>query len=112
MQNAYYEGYTGNVEVTNLFVFNFLGEVIHAAVKPGSWHDSRMVNASSLLHTFLQDNKTQTGYAVLCDSAFTVDLKATKGKVVRGRKSNETLEMPLSEEMYAIDRILQRAIPS
>lgn len=87
MQNAYYDGYTGNLEVTNLFVFNLMGEVIHAAVNfPGSLHDSRMVNASKLLHEFLQDHKTPPGYAVICDSAFTIDLKATKGKLVRGRK--------------------------
>ena len=37
LQNAYFEGYTQCVEVTNLFVWNFYGELIHAAVNfPGS----------------------------------------------------------------------------
>ncbi|CDF40129.1 unnamed protein product [Chondrus crispus] len=37
LQNAYFEGYTQAVEVTNLFVFNFFRELIHAAVNyPGS----------------------------------------------------------------------------
>lgn len=42
-QNAYYEGYSQNVEVTNLFVWNCFGEIIHAGLNfPGSWHDSRI----------------------------------------------------------------------
>lgn len=32
MQNWYYEGYTTNVDVTNLFVFNFLGDLIHESI--------------------------------------------------------------------------------
>lgn len=37
MQNAYYEGYTENVKVTNLLMFNFHGKIIHADVNyPGS----------------------------------------------------------------------------
>lgn len=32
MQTSYYEGYTGELEVTNLFVINFFGGIIHAAV--------------------------------------------------------------------------------
>lgn len=40
-KNEYYEGYTANVDVSNLFFFNFYGELIHAAVKfQGSWHES------------------------------------------------------------------------
>ena len=36
-QNGYYEGFTQNVEVTNLFVFNFFGELIHAGINyPGA----------------------------------------------------------------------------
>lgn len=35
-QNAYFEGYNQQVEETNLFVFNFKGEVIFAAINyPG-----------------------------------------------------------------------------
>lgn len=32
LQKAYFEGFTQAVEVTNLFVFNFFGELIQAAV--------------------------------------------------------------------------------
>lgn len=36
LQNAYFEGFTQAVEVTNLFVFNFFGALIYAAVNyPG-----------------------------------------------------------------------------
>ncbi|KAI0561666.1 DDE family endonuclease [Gracilaria domingensis] len=41
-QNAYYNAMTQRVEATNLLVWNFHGEIIHAALNfPGSWHDSR-----------------------------------------------------------------------
>ena len=33
MQSSYWEGFTQAVEVTNLFVWNFYGEVIFAALK-------------------------------------------------------------------------------
>lgn len=32
MQNAYYEGYICNVEVTTIIVFNDFGGIIHAGV--------------------------------------------------------------------------------
>ena len=32
LHNAYFEGYTQNMEVTNLFVGNFFGEIVHAAI--------------------------------------------------------------------------------
>lgn len=41
LQNAYFGGFSQDVEVTNLFVFNSFGEPIHAAVSyPGSWYDT------------------------------------------------------------------------
>jgi len=50
LQNAFFEGFTQGVEVTNLFVWNFYGELIHAAINyPGSWHDSKLAGASGLL---------------------------------------------------------------
>ena len=45
MKNKYYEGYTRSVEVTNLFVFNVFGEIIHARIKfPGSWNDNKLAS--------------------------------------------------------------------
>jgi len=42
LQNAYYEGYTQSAGGKNLFVFNFKGEMIHAAANyPGCWHDEK-----------------------------------------------------------------------
>ena len=42
-QNAHCEDYTQQEEVKNLFVSNFIGEIIHAAINfPGSWHDTEM----------------------------------------------------------------------
>lgn len=51
LHNAYYKGYTGNVDVTNVFLFNISGKVIHAGVNyRGSRHDSKVVVASDLLN--------------------------------------------------------------
>lgn len=76
MQNAYFEGYTQNVEVTNLFVRNVFGEIIHAAINfPRSWHDSKLANVSGLIYPNLSDEYTPSGYAILGDSALFVILK-------------------------------------
>lgn len=72
----------------------------------------RILNASSLQHDLLQDEKIAPGYAFLCDSTFTADLMSTKGKLVRWRKSNVPKNVPQSAEICAIDLILQRAMPS
>lgn len=52
LQNAYYKGYTGNVEVTNLLVFNFYEEIIHKGVNyPGGRHENKLVVALDCLQT-------------------------------------------------------------
>lgn len=113
IQNAYYEGYTGNVEVTNLLVYSFDGCLIHAALNfPGSWHDSRLANQSGLMNDLLSDEKTPVGMAILCDSAFMAATAKTGGKIIRARKVTERSEIPCSELMSAIDDILQSVMPS
>lgn len=113
LQNAYYEGYTGNVEVTNIFVFNFFGEIIHAGINyPGSWHDSKVVLASGLLLDSLSDAKTPRGRAILGDSAFVVKSRVIHGKIIRARKSTETVDTPTSSLLASVDAILQRVMPS
>eukprot|EP00171_Calliarthron_tuberculosum_P005428 IDg5428t1 len=113
MQNAYYEGYTGNVEVTNLLVFNFFGEIIHAGVNfPGSWHDSKLAVLSGLIYPKLGDDFTPPGYAILGDSAFASSMRVGGGKIVRARKQNETVDIPESPELAAVDLVLQRVLPS
>lgn len=113
VQNAFYESYTCNVEVTNIFVFNFFGEVIHAGVNyPGSWHDSKLATVSGLMHPKLGNEMTPPGYAILGDSAFSSLMSVSGGKVVRARKSGETREIPISASLAAIDLVLQRVLPS
>ena len=113
LQNAYYEGFTQSVEVTNLFVWNFYGEIIHAGVNfPGSWHDTKLAGASGLYYPKLSYEMTPPGYAILGDSAFVNNTTATNGKVLRGRKSNETREIPESAALAAVDALLQRIMPS
>lgn len=50
LQNAYYEGCISSEEVNNLLVFNFKGEIIHAAINfPERWHYSRLDPRRDLL---------------------------------------------------------------
>lgn len=47
------------MEVTNLFVWNFKGEVFHEGINfPGSWPDSKLAYASGLLYPKLSDDMT------------------------------------------------------
>ena len=112
-QNAYFEGFTQGVEVTNLFVWNFYGERVHAAINfPGSWHDTMLAGASGLYYPKLSDEMTPPGYAILVDSAFVDNTSVTNGKVLQGRKTNETWDIPESAALAVVDIILQRFMPS
>ena len=113
LQNAYFEGFTQNVEVTNLFVRNFFGDIIHASVSyPDSCHDTQLAGMSGLYFPKLSDEMTPPGMAILGDSAFFNTTKATNGKLLRGRKSNEVNDIPKSAALAAVDLLLQRAMPS
>lgn len=88
-------------------MWNFFGELIHAAVNfPGSWYDTKLAGASGLYFPKLSDEMTPAGFAILGDSAFVNNTTTTNGKVIRGRKSNETSNIPLSAELCAVDIIL------
>lgn len=111
LQNAYYEGYTCSVEVTNLFVFNFMGELIHAAINyPASWHDDKLAYASGVLYPKLEDEMTPPGFSIFGDSAFVT--RTMEGKLVRSRKTNETSDIPKDAVLAAVDIIMQRVMPS
>ena len=70
IQNAYCEGFTQSDEVTNLFVWDFKGELTFAAVNyPGSWHDSREAAASGLYYPNLV-TATPSGLCIMADNAF------------------------------------------
>lgn len=89
LQNAYWEGYTQSDEITNLFVWDFKGQLIHAGINfPGSWHDSRVAVASGLYYPRLSF-QTPTGFALLADSAFPRANAVVEGRIARSRKSNE-----------------------
>lgn len=93
VQNAYYEGYTSNLVVTNLFVFNFFVEVIHAGIKfPGSWHDTKMASASGLLDPNLGDAIPPLWNSINGDSAFSCTLGAgvAKSSASERRTKHET----------------------
>ena len=100
LQNAYLEGYTQKVEVTNLFVWNFYGEIIHAAMNfPGSWHDSRLAYISGLIHDKLSDKMMPPGFAILCDSAFVKDTKRTNGKLLEVERIMKNLLAPIPRNL-------------
>ena len=68
LQNDYFEGFTHNVEVTNLFVWNFFGEIIYAAFNyPGSWHDTKLAGMSGLYFPKPSDEMTPPGMSILGD---------------------------------------------
>ena len=107
LQNAHFEGFTQNVEVTNLFLWSFFGEIIQAAVNyPGSWQDTKLAGMSGLYFPKLSDEMPPPGMAILGDSAFVNTTKATNGKVLRSRKSNEVNDIPKSAELASVDLML------
>jgi len=116
LENAYFEGYTQLHEATNVFVWNFFGEVIHAGINfPGSWHDSKVAAHSGLYHPKLDDAMTPPGFAILADSAFPRSTAVLNGKIVRARKANELSgpgAVPHSCYIAATEMLLDRAMPS
>jgi len=116
IDNAYWEGFTQAHEVTNLFVFNFKGEIIHAGINfPGSWHDSKVAATSGLYHPKLSDHQTPKGYCLLGDSAFPRVAGELQGKIIRARKSNEFRGrngVPHNAFLAATEVMLEKAMPS
>lgn len=60
----------------------------------------------------LSDDMKLPGMALLGDSAFVNNARVTSGKIIRGRKSNETSDIPEASALSAVDIILQRIMPS
>lgn len=96
VQNLYYEGYTFNVQVTSLLVFNFFGKFMHAEVNfPGSWNDSKLECASCLLYPKLGNVRKPPGNSILRDSALVCALHFGGGQVELARQANDTKDIPL-----------------
>jgi len=116
LENAYWEGFTQAHEATNVFVWNFSGEVIHAAINfPGSWHDSKVAAFSGLYYPKLADHMTPRGLAILADSAFPKSTLVHNCKIVRARKVNEMgTAGGVGQDAYiaATEMLLDRAMPS
>lgn len=65
-RNWFYEGYTQCVEVTNLLICNFKGEIIHAAMNYSeSRHDGKVAVLSWLHFSKLGDDMTTSGMVIL-----------------------------------------------
>lgn len=113
LHNSYNEEGTGNLEFTNLLVFNIFGEIIHDAVNyPWSWQDSKLASSSGLIFTKLGNRMTPPGFSILSDSAFVSELKVANGNIMREKKSSETRYIQISAEITPVDIIMQRFLPS
>lgn len=112
VHSAYWEGFTQADEATNLFVWNFYGEVIHAGINfPGSWHDSRFAAASGVNNTMVMF-KTLAGFALLTDSTFPCVGGNLSGKILRARKSNEMTGVSKQAYEQSINIVMDRCMPS
>ena len=73
----------------NLFVWNFHGELIHAAFNfSDSWDDSCVAAVSGLYRPKLSET-TPSWFAILANSAFYRGGGDLAGKIIRTRKANE-----------------------
>lgn len=112
-QNSYFEVFTQELEVTNLFVWKFKGELVHAQINfLCSWHDSRLAASSGLYYLKISDYVAPPGYSIFWDSAFIKEIKGGHSKFVRARKQNEKDDNLGAEELDAIDLLLEKAMSS
>lgn len=112
IQNAFYGGYTQTEEINNRFLFNFFGKLMYPAVNfLRSWNDKKGAGESGLYFTDLSDEYTPLGHDILRDIAFVNNMQKTSGKVLRGRKTNEFWDVPMSAELAAINILMQRVNP-
>lgn len=115
LHNAFWEGFTQAHEVTNLFVWNFMGETEYSTVNfPGIWNDY-MLEAASCLYSHRMMRDTPDGFALIADRAFPHTVPRLQGNVVRERKANELKEpncVPKSAWLAAVHVIVSCSIPS
>lgn len=97
------------MKVTNLLVFNFIRELVHAEVNfPQSWHDSKLASLSGWIYPKLDNAMTPQGCAFLGDRKFVCALSKPGGQFVRARKTKESGDLPESAALAAVDSVLQR----
>lgn len=112
MQNAYYQGYTQQVEVPNLLVWLFSGKIIHAAINhPSLYHVTRLAALSGLYWPNLSGTNTPPGFYILGESKIVNNYEATNKKILRARESNERSQIPLLTDSRAGDLLLQSLYP-
>lgn len=113
LRNAYFEGFTQGVEVTNLFVFKFFRDLIHAAFKYlGSWHDTKLPAVPVLYSPKLSNEVTPPEMTILGDSAFNNNTAVWNGKILIEFKPNKTRDVPGSAALALIQTILQHKMSS
>lgn len=111
IQNFYYEGYPGNVDLINLVIYNFRGEAIHAAFScSGFWHESKVSNSFGLMRKYLSDSYDRSRFLILADSAFVLDITSNGKNILRALKSNKTQGTPKFVDLSAVD-LMERVMP-
>lgn len=104
LQNAYYEGHTTSVEVTDFLVLEFHRATIYAGISfRGNWHDAKLANCSGLTYPKISNSMTLLGYATIFDRAIKTDVKETMEKILRALQPIETVDISKSFELQAID---------
>lgn len=85
----------GKQEDTNIFVFNFFCDLIHAVINfPESFHGKKVAGASRLNFLKLSSYYTPTVHTTFGDSALVNNISSTGGNVVRGCKTKEFFMCP------------------
>ena len=114
VQDAFVEGNAQAVEVTDLFVGNFVVHILHAAINlTGNWQGSRFAMVSGLYSPLLTDSTTLV-YALLGGSVFPHVNDALRGNIIRAKKAGEGGAEYVSQSAYAaaIDKLHEQKMPA
>lgn len=97
----------------NLFVLNFLKEVIHIGINfPRSWKDRNLASRSGFQYPKISDENTPPGIEILRDSLFMMEERVCGLKTISKRKRNQTTGVPIHTKFADIDIIFQSRILS
>lgn len=104
LPSAFPEDSPSTEKVSNFFVFDFHGEIIHAVVNnPVSRLNDRLVLEPEFFYDKLEDAQTPPGFSVLADFAFAPDSCAIDQKVAWGGTACKPLSVSRAMHDAAIN---------
>lgn len=113
LQNVYYEGYTCIVNVSNILVFTFFGEIIYdGIIFLESWHDSKVLLVFGLLLERLGDEKNPRERAILGTSAIVAKVYVIQGRIMRVRNLAKAMSIFTYMLLVSVVAILQGVVTS